>query len=203
MSKYQKYTGTQKRLLSVSQNFLTSRRVLERIVALSTITKSDTVLEIGFSKGHLTQVLCRKSGFLYAVELDDDLFEKTSRALSSVPNLRLIRGDFLQMSLPKETSYKVFANIPFFITSHCKKADESCSPAGGNLAGGGKRGGPAADGTSAGDKGLPAPENRMGGRDCLRFPAGGFSSQPLRGHGAASSVPQSGLGCGSRRPTPV
>lgn len=75
------------------------------------------MLEIGFGKGHLTQVLCRKCGFLYAVELDDDLFKKISRALSSVPNLRLIRGDFWQMSLPKETSYKVFANIPFFITS--------------------------------------------------------------------------------------
>ena len=75
------------------------------------------MLETGFGKGHLTQVLCRKSGFLYAVELDDDLFEKTSRALSSVPNLRLIGGDFLQMSLPKETSYQVFANIPFFIAS--------------------------------------------------------------------------------------
>ncbi len=75
------------------------------------------MLETGFGKGHLTQVLCRKSGFLYAVELDDDLFEKTSRALSSVPNLRLIGGDFLQMSLPKVTSYQVFANIPFFITS--------------------------------------------------------------------------------------
>ncbi|MCI8365901.1 MAG: hypothetical protein HFG34_13295, partial [Eubacterium sp.] len=39
-----------------SQNFLTSRRLLERIVRKSTITKNDIVIEIGTGKGHLAEV---------------------------------------------------------------------------------------------------------------------------------------------------
>jgi len=44
-----------------SQNFLTSRRLLERIVRRSTINEGDVVVEIGTGKGHLKEVLCRKA----------------------------------------------------------------------------------------------------------------------------------------------
>ena len=51
-----------------SQNFLTSKRLLERIVRKSTITKNDIVIEIGSGKGHLTEVLCSKAKYVYSVE---------------------------------------------------------------------------------------------------------------------------------------
>ena len=59
-----------------SQNFLTSRRLLERIVRKSTITKNDLVIEIGTGKGHLTEVLCRKAEYVYSVEIDRKLYER-------------------------------------------------------------------------------------------------------------------------------
>ena len=46
--------------ISDSQNFITSQRLIQRIVHLGNINKNDTVLEIGTGKGHLTEILCRK-----------------------------------------------------------------------------------------------------------------------------------------------
>ncbi len=43
--------------LSASQNFITSGKLLHRIVNLSSITRQDTVIEIGTGKGHLTRAL--------------------------------------------------------------------------------------------------------------------------------------------------
>jgi len=106
-----------KKRLSDSQNFITNKKLIRRIVQLSTINKEDTVIEIGTGKGHLTKELCRKGGCVYSVELDRKLYESTKEKLSEIPNLNLIYGDFLKYSLPAKGEYKVFANIPYFITT--------------------------------------------------------------------------------------
>jgi len=103
--------------ISNSQNFLTSRQLIQKILNLSNIRKSDTVLEIGTGKGHLTEALCRKGGFVYSVEIDKKLFESTGVKLASMSNLKLIHDDFLKYALPAKGDYKVFANIPYFITT--------------------------------------------------------------------------------------
>ncbi len=100
-----------------SQNFITSEKLLHRIVNLSGLTKEDTVLEIGSGKGHLTQALCEKSGFVYSIEIDRKLFEKAKDRLAEMPNLKLICGDFLKYPLPAKGAYQVFANIPYSITT--------------------------------------------------------------------------------------
>lgn len=100
-----------------SQNFLTSRRLLERIMRKSTINAGDIVIEIGAGKGHLTEVLCRKARFVYSVEIDGRLYERTSERLKNVANVKLIHGDFMKYRLPVEGTYKVFANIPFYLTT--------------------------------------------------------------------------------------
>ena len=103
--------------ISDSQNFITNKKLLNKIVNLSNIEKNDSVLEIGTGKGHLTEVLCRRSGYVYSIEIDKKLFESTTRKLSRINNLQLISGDFLKYSLPARGRYKVFANIPFFLTT--------------------------------------------------------------------------------------
>lgn len=103
--------------LSHSQNFITNKKLIQRIIRLSNINKEDTVIEIGAGKGHLTEELCRKSGWVYSVELDRKLYESTKEKLSGFPNLNLIHGDFLKYSLPTKGEYKVYANIPYFITT--------------------------------------------------------------------------------------
>ncbi|MDE6387260.1 MAG: 23S ribosomal RNA methyltransferase Erm [Lachnospiraceae bacterium] len=103
--------------LSDSQNFITSKKLLSRIVGLSNIDKNDTVVEIGTGKGHLTETLCKKAGSVYSVEIDRRMYENAKTRLAKYSNLKLICGDFLNYRLPVKDDYKVFANIPYFITT--------------------------------------------------------------------------------------
>ena len=103
--------------LHTSQNFLTGRALIQKILNLSSIDHSDTVVEIGTGKGHLTQALCQRCRHVDSIELDRKLFEYAGTKLSHLDNLSLIHGDFLKYPLPVKGSYKVFANIPYFITT--------------------------------------------------------------------------------------
>lgn len=103
--------------LSDSQNFITNARLIHRIIGLTNIHSDDTVLEIGTGKGHLTEALCQKAGQVHSVEIDKRLYESAGARLAQHSNLRLVHGDFLKYNLPAKESYKVFANIPYFITT--------------------------------------------------------------------------------------
>lgn len=98
----------------ISQNFLTSTKTINQLLTKTTIDREDTVLEIGAGKGHITNVLASKAENVLTYEIDALLAEKLKPKLRE--NVRLVQGDFLRAALP-ETSYKVFANIPFSITT--------------------------------------------------------------------------------------
>lgn len=117
MHKHTSHSRNNTQHLSHSQNFLTRRQLIHKILSLSSIDSSDTVVEIGAGKGHLTEALCAKSARVCSVELDDRLYEHTRVKLSHLTNLKLIHGDFLKMPLPEKGDYKVFSNIPYFITT--------------------------------------------------------------------------------------
>lgn len=103
---------------SISQNFLTSRRTIDRLLQKTSITESDTVLEIGAGKGHITKALSDICGRVVTYEIDTQLAEKLAPQLPE--NVRLIKGDFLRGALPN-SKYKVFANIPFSRTTEIVK----------------------------------------------------------------------------------
>lgn len=103
--------------ISVSQNFITSQKLIHRIVRLSGIGKKDTVYEIGTGKGHLTEALCKEAGYVHSIEIDRKLYETAGKRLSEPANLHLICGDFLKYKLPDEGDYVIFANIPYSITT--------------------------------------------------------------------------------------
>lgn len=102
---------------SISQNFLTSTRMIERLLDLTDISGADSVWEIGAGKGHITQKLLQRSGHVTAVEIDPKLSAGLSAKLAECSNLRLVQADFLKMKLPYRQPYKVFANIPFSRTT--------------------------------------------------------------------------------------
>lgn len=99
---------------SISQNFLTDRRIIDRLLSRTDISDNDTVLEIGAGKGHITKALSKRAKTVVSYEIDGNLYEKLKPCLAE--NVRLILGDFLKCKLPKPP-YKVFANIPFSRTS--------------------------------------------------------------------------------------
>lgn len=102
--------------LSISQNFLTSRKTVDRLLTLARLSGSDTVVEIGAGKGHLTRALSGRCGKVLAWELDAALADKLKQTFCDNPAVRIIHQDFLKASLPRGP-YKVFANIPFSLTT--------------------------------------------------------------------------------------
>ena len=115
--------------VSDSQNFLTSFKLIERIVRLATFQREDMVLEIGTGKGHLTEALCKKAGKVCSVEIDRGLMESAKRRLSKYSNVELVAGDFMKYRLPEKGTYHVFANIPFFLTTQIvEKLTQGANP---------------------------------------------------------------------------
>lgn len=99
---------------SVSQNFMTSRKLIERLLNQTSITQTDTVLEIGAGKGHITKALAKTCHHVISYEIDRKLYEKLAPQLPE--NVSLYGRDFLKSPLPQKP-YQVFANIPFSKTT--------------------------------------------------------------------------------------
>lgn len=105
---------------SLGQNFITDKRVIERIVTEAEITSDDDVLEIGPGLGALTFALARRAARVVAVEKDARLAERLRTLLPKWPNVELICGDALQVdfrALYKGRRLKVAANLPYSVSS--------------------------------------------------------------------------------------
>ncbi|MBK9052905.1 MAG: 16S rRNA (adenine(1518)-N(6)/adenine(1519)-N(6))-dimethyltransferase [Chloroflexi bacterium] len=104
---------------SLGQNFLFDDQVLGRIVAAASLTATDHVLEIGPGLGHLTEHLANAAAAVTAVELDQRYLPILHDRLGHLPQVRLIHGDILEQNLAllfPQQSYKVVANVPYYIT---------------------------------------------------------------------------------------
>lgn len=104
----------------LGQNFLQDPIALDKIVAAADIQPTDTVLEIGPGLGSLTRYLAASAKAVVAVELDQHLLPPLKAVLAPYDNVRLIRGDILELSpsdLIQEQEYVVAANVPYYITS--------------------------------------------------------------------------------------
>ncbi len=105
---------------SLGQNFITDKRVIERIVSGAEITSGDEVLEIGPGLGALTFALARKAARVVAVEKDARLAERLRTLLPEWPNVELVCGDALDVdfgALYKGRRLKVAANLPYSVSS--------------------------------------------------------------------------------------
>lgn len=105
---------------SLGQNFLADHHALMKIVREAEVSASDRVLEIGAGLGSLTRLLCTHAAHVTAVEIDDRLYPALEAVLRPFDNLRLVKGDILDIpprELFSEDGYLVVANIPYYITS--------------------------------------------------------------------------------------
>jgi len=82
-----------------AQHFMVNEKILEKLVELAELKKSDSVLEIGAGTGFLTRELLKHSRVV-AVELDEILCRVLEEELPK-KNLKLICGDFLKAEIPK------------------------------------------------------------------------------------------------------
>ncbi|MDS1029721.1 16S rRNA (adenine(1518)-N(6)/adenine(1519)-N(6))-dimethyltransferase RsmA [Bacillota bacterium LX-D] len=121
----QKYNFHTKK--SYGQNFLTNEEVLQTIVESAQLDSEDIVVEIGPGLGTLTQFLAANAKKVLAVELDKTLLPVLAETLSDFSNVQVINQDILKIDLDEvvrqeippgqELSYKVVANLPYYITT--------------------------------------------------------------------------------------
>jgi 16S rRNA (adenine1518-N6/adenine1519-N6)-dimethyltransferase len=107
---------------SWGQNFLTDKRVQERIVAAANVEQEDVVLEIGAGCGALTRWLVERAGQLIAIEPDPDMVALLREELGQRPNLRLepvdaLSFDFAEAARAAGRPLVVVGNLPYQITS--------------------------------------------------------------------------------------
>lgn len=103
---------------SLGQNFLFDDHILSRIAEAADLQSGDQVLEIGPGTGALTQHLAASGAQILAVELDDRLLPVLRDQLNDYTNIRLVHDDILswEPSDHFDRSYKVVANVPYYIT---------------------------------------------------------------------------------------
>jgi 16S rRNA (adenine1518-N6/adenine1519-N6)-dimethyltransferase len=104
---------------SLGQNFMVDRAAVEKIAAAADLTPSDQVLEIGPGLGTLTARLLELAGRVVAVELDAGMVSVLREVLREQPGLVLVQGDILDLDPADyfDSSYKLVANVPYYITS--------------------------------------------------------------------------------------
>ncbi|MBQ6967360.1 MAG: 16S rRNA (adenine(1518)-N(6)/adenine(1519)-N(6))-dimethyltransferase RsmA, partial [Lachnospiraceae bacterium] len=106
------------------QNFLIDEGILRGIVAASSVTKEDMVLEIGPGTGSMTALLCESAREVCAVEIDKKLIPALNDSLKEYENLTIINDDILKTDISAIAEgknsgkpLKVVANLPYYITT--------------------------------------------------------------------------------------
>ena len=120
---------------SLGQNFLRDKNILQKIIQAADLKNSDLVLEIGPGEGVLTEELSKKIGRVIAVEIDKNLVSTLQKKFSSNKKIEIINADILKLNISEllsahklrpeadspmtkeANSYKLVANIPYYITS--------------------------------------------------------------------------------------
>jgi 16S rRNA (adenine1518-N6/adenine1519-N6)-dimethyltransferase len=106
---------------SLGQNFLVNPGVAERIVAAAEIGPDDVVVEVGPGTGNLTKKILEKVKRVIAIEKDSRLIGSLRTEFSDT-GVHVIEGDALKIDPSslglRDNSYKIVANIPYYITSN-------------------------------------------------------------------------------------
>lgn len=111
-----KTTPSQRTRIALSQNFLKSGRLVDKLLDLTTIENRDVVIEIGPGRGIITERLARRARQVIAIEMDPLFVEELRTRFAHTANVTLFRADMLEFPLPA-SRYKVFANIPYRTTT--------------------------------------------------------------------------------------
>jgi 16S rRNA (adenine1518-N6/adenine1519-N6)-dimethyltransferase len=99
----------------LGQSFLIDKDVLQRMVFYASLSKKDTVFEIGAGLGFLTERLAEKAGKVTAVEVDSRLIQILKERLKDRVNVTLIECDVLRLNI--QGFEKVVSTPPYSISS--------------------------------------------------------------------------------------
>ena len=97
----------------LGQNFLKNRKVLSFIS--SCVSNCSSVLEIGGGDGRLTNLLTENKGYVYVVEVDNELCQKLFELFNNRENIKVICNDFLKVEAFPVSC--IVGNIPYYLSS--------------------------------------------------------------------------------------
>ncbi|MEM2466296.1 MAG: 16S rRNA (adenine(1518)-N(6)/adenine(1519)-N(6))-dimethyltransferase RsmA [Candidatus Bathyarchaeia archaeon] len=100
---------------SLGQHFMVEPSIFQLLASYASLCKSDVVLDIGAGLGFLTRFLAEKCGGVLAVEVDSRLVRVLCEQLGALPNIKVIEGDILKLSLPAFN--KIVSIPPYRISS--------------------------------------------------------------------------------------
>ncbi|GIP63272.1 ribosomal RNA small subunit methyltransferase A [Virgibacillus pantothenticus] len=104
----------------LGQHLLHKKQVLYEMIKKASVSKQDTVLELGAGKGALTTILAQKAAKVLAVEYDHTFVQILKLKTAKNKNTQIIHEDILKINLPKK-KYVVVASIPYAITTPIMK----------------------------------------------------------------------------------
>ncbi len=128
-----------KRKKYLGQNFLNNKNILEEMARAAELSKKDVVFEVGPGLGSLTEILAKYAKKVIAIEKDSDLIPLLQEKFENFKNVKIVERDILNLTpnpspsqreerKKKEVfsffgvrSYKIVANIPYYITSRFLK----------------------------------------------------------------------------------
>lgn len=103
------------------QNFLTDKRVVQRIVEAVSPRPDETIVEIGPGRGALTTSLLEKAGRLVAIEFDRNLLPTLTDQFNSRSNFKLLQDDAMLTDvcevIQPATQARVVANLPYNVAT--------------------------------------------------------------------------------------
>jgi 16S rRNA (adenine1518-N6/adenine1519-N6)-dimethyltransferase len=103
------------------QNFLTDKRIIQRIIEALKPEPHETIVEIGPGRGALTAPLLEKTGRLVAIEFDRNLIPLLAETFGAHANFKLVQSDALVTDVcdiisPAEQA-RIVANLPYNIAT--------------------------------------------------------------------------------------
>lgn len=109
----------------LGQNFLKDEDIIEQIFAVAGVQKIDWVFEIGPGTGALTFKLVGRVEKFLAIELDHELATRLQTQYVDSKKASILEGNVLDINLEELLqssgfalhSYKIIANIPYYITA--------------------------------------------------------------------------------------
>lgn len=106
-----------KKNIKVSQNFITSKYCIGKILNQISLNVKDHVFEIGAGKGHFTLELVKRCNYVTAIEMDPRLCDIINNKLLNYSNYQIVNADILQFKFPSQKPYKIYGNIPYNIST--------------------------------------------------------------------------------------
>lgn len=109
--------GENNYLIEYSQNEIVNKKLLERLVSQSSISKGDLVYDIGSGSGTISEALLNKGARVIAIEKDPKLYRECKTRFLNRDRFELYLDDFLIWQFPRGQRFKVFSSIPFLHTA--------------------------------------------------------------------------------------